>query len=248
MLLTTTGIVLKEINIGESDRHITILTKDKGIVRAFAGSARRYKNRKSAATQLLCYSNFTLYKSRDTYKVNEASPIEVFFSLREDIERLTIAQYISELCIYTAPQDEEAEDYLRLVLNSFSFLANGKISPKLIKSITELRVAALSGYMPDLVGCCMCGKSDNRSYRFNPIYPQIICNDCVNSDAQGFIELDNTTLAAMRHIIYSEFKKLYSFSIPDNSIDYLSYVTEKYVLAQTERRFSTLDFYHNLGL
>ena len=43
--------------------------------------------------------------------------------------------------------------------------------------------------------------------------------------------------------IYSEFKKLYSFSIPDNSIDYLSYVTEKYVLAQTERRFSTLDFY-----
>lgn len=248
MLLTTTGIVLKEMNIGESDRHITVLTREKGVIRAFAGSARRYKNKKSAATQLLCYSNFTLYKSRDTYKVNEASPIEVFFSLREDIEKLTIAQYISELCIYAAPQDEEAEDYLRLVLNSLSFLANGKMNAKLIKSITELRLAALSGYMPDLIGCCKCGKSDSGVYRFNPVYPQIICADCVDADAKGFIELDKTTLAAMRHIIYSDFKRLYSFNIPDNSIDYLSYVTEKYVLAQTERRFSTLDFYHNLGL
>ena len=60
MKIQTPGLIIKETNIGENDKLLVILTKDYGIVRAFADGVRRMKNKNSAATSLLCYSNFTL--------------------------------------------------------------------------------------------------------------------------------------------------------------------------------------------
>ena len=53
MQINTEGLVLMEKSVGESDRLVTVLTRDEGVIRAFAQQAKRLQNRKLSSTQLL---------------------------------------------------------------------------------------------------------------------------------------------------------------------------------------------------
>jgi len=62
MLSEVTGLVLRSVNVGESDRLISIFTKEAGTVSAMVKGARSLKNRNMSASQQFCYSTFVLYK------------------------------------------------------------------------------------------------------------------------------------------------------------------------------------------
>ena len=110
------------MNVGESDRLVTLFTRDFGIIRAFAAGAKSIKSKKGAATSLLTYSSFTILKKKDTYKIYEASPIRLFFGAGSEIEVLSLAQYFCELCAVVVPAETDSEEFLRLALNSLHFL------------------------------------------------------------------------------------------------------------------------------
>lgn len=243
--LTVSGLVIKENHTGESDRIITILTKDYGLLRAFATGARKIKSKTGAGTQLLCYSDFSLAKSRDTYRVTEALPVAVFFSLRSDIEKLTIAQYFCEMAGVLVNENEACGDMLRILLNSLSLMADGKRSVPLIKAITELRLMTEAGFQPDLVACCTCGRFEGNRFYFHPVAAQLYCSDC-STGGHALMEINCTVLSAMRHICYAKIDKLYSFTLPETDIKSLGNVTERYLLTQVDRYFSALNFYHTL--
>ena len=119
MIIKTDGIVIRENNTGEQDRLVTLLTRDKGIITAFVNGGRNPKNKNVAATGLLCYSDSSIEKTRrDVYIIKEATAKEVFFSLREDIVSLSLAQYFAELTYELAPREESSTDYLSLLLNA----------------------------------------------------------------------------------------------------------------------------------
>ncbi len=244
MRFSTDALVIREKNFGESDRLVTLMTRNEGIIRAFAAGAKSIKSRRGSATGLLSYSNFNIDKKGDTYRIVEASPIKVFFGAGNDIVSLSLSQYFCELSLLLYPEDSASDEFLRLVLNSLNFIGEGRRDPDLIKAITELRIASLSGYTPDLVACGECGKFEDELMYFSPLDGSLKCSDCGNSN--GCLLLDKTLLSAMRHIVYSDFSKLYSFEIPKESAERLSKITEKYILLQTEHRFQTLEFYNSI--
>ena len=129
MQMITDGIVIKENDVGEYDRAITVLTRDFGIIHAFAVGARRLKSKKNTSTSLLAYSRFSFADNGKSIRVDEATPIEMFFPLRYDIVRLSAAQYICELCGTLAPREEPAEMFLRIVLNTIFFLTQPERDP-----------------------------------------------------------------------------------------------------------------------
>lgn len=244
MRFTTQGLVIREKSIGESDRLVTLLTRDQGVIRAFAAGAKNIKSKKGAATGLLSYSSFTILKKNDTYKIYEANPIRVFFGAGSDVVKLSLSQYFCELCSVLVPQDTNSEEYLRLILNSLHFLVSEERKSEIVKSITELRLASISGYAPNLIACENCGKFEDDIMYFCFSDGKIICRECKKNEYG--IPINRTILSAMRHIVYSEFKNLYSFDIPDNDAKILSSVTEKYITTQTEHHYSTLDFYNTI--
>ena len=244
MKIQTPGLIIKETNIGENDKLLVILTKDYGIVRAFADGVRRMKNKNSAATSLLCYSNFTLYQNKDTYKVSDSSPIELFFDLRYHLEELALAQYFCDIALKLTPEDYEPTEILRLLLNSLYFLTKQSKPLYIIKGVTELKLISLAGFMPNLTGCAVCG--DEEGFRFSFSEGCLFCLEC-GKDVKDTTVLNPTVLAAMRHIIYSDFEKIYSFEIPKQDGAILSSITEKYVSVQSEHHFKTLDFYKSLA-
>ncbi|MCY1712734.1 DNA repair protein RecO [Caproiciproducens galactitolivorans] len=246
MQLETKGLVILEKCVGESDRLVTVLTDREGVLHAFAQQAKKIKSSKLSATQLFSYSRLSIFKGRDKYIIDDAQPIEVFFDLRKDIERLSLAQYFCELAGALAPQEAEAGDFLRLMLNALHFLSKGTRPNDLLKAIVEMRMLSLAGYMPNLICCsgCSCYEADQMA--FLPRSGLIYCGDCYKPSQEQAILLGRGALTGMRHIIYSDFEKLFSFTLSKKGLKQLSKASECFTLCTLERSFQTLDFYRQM--
>ena len=85
MLTEVRGLVIRTVDIKETDRLITIFTEEHGAVTALARGARSLKSRKMASTMQFCYGNFVLYGQSDKYWIKEAELIESFFLDAADI-------------------------------------------------------------------------------------------------------------------------------------------------------------------
>lgn len=242
MLIKTDGLVIREQSTGEQDRIITLLTRQKGIIRAFANGVRSPKSKNVSATGLLCYSDFSIDKtSKGAYIIREAVVKEVFFSLREDIIRLSLAQYFAEIAGELSPREEESGDFLRLILNSVYFICEGKRNIGIIKAATELRLLTLSGYMPSIVACDNCGCYESEKMFFSAWSGKLWCENC--KPEEKTITVSNSIVAAMRHICFSDAEKIYSFTLSKDGIKALCAVSEKYLKSITMRNYKTLDFY-----
>lgn len=247
MQLKTQGLIIKEQTIGESDRLVTVLTRDEGVIRAFARKAKNLKDSKNAATQLLCYSRLNIYKGREKYIINEAFPIEVFFDLRKNISSLALAQYFCELSSELAPEGVDSSEFLRIILNALHFLCSGKRPEPLLKAIVEMRMLTFSGYMPDLIGCSNCGRYEAEPMYFLINKGKIYCENCFVRTDQAYTRLGAGSLKAMRHIVFSDFAKLFSFSLADGAQRELAVACEAYMLSVLQHKLGTLDFYHSMS-
>lgn len=247
MIFKTDGIVIKEQTVGEADRLITILTRNNGIIKAFARKAKNLKDPKSASTGLLCYSDFTISQGKNNYYVNHAEIKDLFFKLRSDIGKLSLAQNFCELANELVPENTESAEFLRLVLNSIHFLANTDKSILLLKSITELRMLSSAGYMPDLIACSRCGKYESPEMWFLPLEGAIYCESCYNPGKALAYKLPLTVITAMRHICFSDFNKIYSFNLTDDAEKLLSFVCESYTLNTLGHSLTTLEFFKSIN-
>ncbi len=244
MTFKTKGLIIKEQSVGERDRLVTVLTEERGPLRAFVRGAKTLKSKNAAATGKFCYSVLTLSESKDSFTVREAQPIELFFKLREDIDKLALAEYFSELGFALSPEGENAHDNLKVILNSLYFLCNGTYAPKQIKAITELRLLSLAGYAPNLIACEHCGAFETPTMYFDMQEGLLYCENCAPATAPFALPLG--LVSAMRHIVFSDVKGLYAFQMDEGLLDELSYITETYLQRRLERKFKTLDFYNSL--
>lgn len=245
MTIRTDGIVIREQNTGEQDKLITILTKEKGIIKAFVNGGRNPKNKNVSSTALLCYSDFSVEKTKkDVYFIKEATSKKVFFSLRQDIVDLSLAQYLSELAGELAPREEEAGEFLPLLLNSLHLIATKSKGRSLVKTVCELRMLTLAGYMPGLVACKKCGLFESERMYLDTFSGELFCEDC--RPAAKLSQMNSGEVRAMRHICLSEPSRIFSFSLPPQSLFNLSQISEKYLLSITNRTFRTLSFYKNM--
>ena len=165
MTFTTDGIVLRASPAGESDLLVFLLTEDRGVISAFAKSARRPKSKLHAGSCVFSYGSFTFFEGSSALKLTECDVRETFFDLRNDITVLSAAQYLCELTLRLAPKETPAHEILRLLLNTLHFMTKPERNPLILKSVFEMRFASLSGYMPDLVACAECGE-----FETDPMY------------------------------------------------------------------------------
>ncbi len=160
---------------------------------------------------------------------------------------LALANYISELICYLAPSLEQVAQIKRFYLNSLYLLAGDKKSPRFIKAVSELRLMALSGFMPDLVCCRQCAAYKDIRFVFDLQQGFLLCENCRTPGKVGdFQVLTPSLLASLRHIIYSEDSKVFNFTASEATLALLSQTTERYVLCHLERSFRPLEIYRSL--
>ena len=238
----TDGIVIKTSATGESDLIVWVLTRTRGVIRAFSKGARGMKNKLHSGSSLFSYCNFGFYEKNGVYHVTEADVKDIFFALREDIVKMSLAQYFCEILLKSLPEEQSEEEYLRLMLNSLYCLCENKKPVLQVKAVFELRTAVLSGYAPPIHACAVCGAYQTVPMYFNCMTGELLCASCGNSREVPAVPF--AVIAAMRHIVFSPFDKIYSFQLNESLLKPLSLLTEKYLQNCFQYPFHLLQYFY----
>lgn len=245
MYLTIQGLVLRVTNYKDHDALLTVLTHSHGKLTVKARGLRRKNSPLSAPCQLLSFGEFTLFEYRGMYTINEAHLIESFQPLRRDLQKLSLGTYFAQVAEVLSQEDLPNPELLSLVLNSLFALSKLNVPEAQVKAVFELRSACIAGYSPDLHGCAYCGNTNPD--RFDISAGQLECDICRNLDSDGIrMPINAGTLESMRYICNCDSKQLFAFCVGEDTLRYLSQLTESYLSTQLERGFSTLDFYKTL--
>lgn len=243
--IVTSGLVLRETETKETDKILTVLTPDLGKISLIARGARRRNSPLTAGCQLLAYSELTIYQRGAWRYVSEASTIELFDGVRRDFELLSLASYFAELTESVSGEEQPAPEILSLLLNALYALSALKKDPLLVKPVFELRLMALSGFEPLADGCAVCGKKEPERPMLDVVQGVVHCAGCKQSGGLS-LPLTKGSLAALRHALYGDEKRLYSFTLDKNALRQLDHAAEAFVAAQLERSFRTLDYYKSI--
>ena len=259
MHYTLDGLVVREMAWGENDKRIVLLTADRGRVSVLAKGARSMRSKYTNTTCLFTYGNFEITERNGYAWLGGASVIESFWGIRDDIDRLALASYIVDVAGELTGEEEPAEDILRLTLNTLYAIAKSFKSREQIKATYEIRALAMSGYMPDLSGCGLCGKETDSCLYLDIMNGMLECHDCMSSlgakahlteeDARTnriLVPLSMPTISTARYIMESPIEKVLSVILSDEVIAELNRFGETYAVHHLEKRLASLDFYYDV--
>ena len=244
MYLQTKGLVLRETEYKDADKLLTVLTAEHGTLTLKARGVRKNASKIKGPCQLLCYSSFTASSYQGYYSITEAEVIEMFPGLRQDLEQLSLASWFAQAAETVADADAPSPELLRLTLNALYALANRVRPPRLIKAAFEFKLACLAGFLPELSACVVCGKEAPDG--FDVTRGALCCLDCRDEDRGLCLPIDENTLQALRYIALADPSRLFSFTLPEASLEQLGQAAETYLMMQFQRSFSALDFYKGL--
>ncbi|MDD3347467.1 DNA repair protein RecO [Oscillibacter sp.] len=246
--IVTRGIVLRETETKESDKILTLLTQERGKIAVIARGARRKNSKYAACAQSLVWSEWTLYQKGEWYYANEGASLELFDGLRQDLDAMALGFYFAELTEAVTTEGEAAPELLRHLLNGLFALGTLRKPPALVKPAFELRLLALAGYEPLVDGCAYCGAPEPDGPLLDVVQGVLRCRGCgAAAGARALsMPLCPDSLAALRHIVYGDPKRLYGFTLGNPALARLSAAAEAFLAAQLERSFRTLDFYKSL--
>ena len=246
--IVTKGVVLRETETKEADKILTLLTADRGKIAVIARGVRRKSCKYAACAQQLAYSEWTLYQKGDWYYANEGATVELFNGLRTDLEALALGCYFAELTEAVTAAEAPAGALLSHLLNGLYALSALHKPPALVKPAFEIRLLCLAGYEPLADSCAYCGRPDPEQPLLDVVQGVLRCRTCGAKESALSMPLCPDSLAALRHIVYGDPKRLYSFTLGPEALGRLNAAAEAFVSAQLERGFRTLDFYKSLQL
>ena len=106
-----TGMVISQMPVGEFDRRVCILTREKGKITAFAKGARRPGSKFMAATNPFSFGKFKLYEGKSSYNIMEVDISRYFEELRQDYIGAYVGMYFLEVAdYYTRENNDEKEN------------------------------------------------------------------------------------------------------------------------------------------
>lgn len=241
---TVDGIVIKTGVTGEADRIVCVLTAQRGVIKAFANGARGVKSKLHAGTALFTYGAFSFSERKGIFTLCEVQVKNVFFDLRNELEGLALAQYFCDVLLLCVPHGASEPEYLRLMLNSLHFLCTGAKPVMLIKTVFELRIACISGYTPSLVACESCGEYETELMYFDCLSGFLYCGKC--GKIKNIPCVPSAVISAMRHIVFSEFEKIFSFALQTSLLESLNRLSETYLENCLQEHFRTLEFFKTI--
>lgn len=237
--VTVTGMILSATPIGEYDRRVVILTKEKGKIFAFAKGARRQNSVLMGMTNPFSFGEFVLYEGRTSYNMVQANILNYFMELSTDFEGAYYGFYFMEFADYYTREYNDEKQMLRLLYQSLRALASKKIPYELVRYIFELKALVINGEYPEVFQCACCGAKD-RGVVFSSKNRGLICEECKSKATDG-IAIGKSTLYTLQYIVSSPIEKLYTFKVSDEVLGQLGRIMKQYVGMYVDKQFKSLE-------
>lgn len=154
------GMVLTAMPVNDYDKRITILTKERGKITAFARGSRRPSSQLLAATNPFAFGEFEVFEGRNSYNVTKANIQNYFRELVLDLDAASLAFYFAEFAEYYCQENNDEREMLKLLYQSFRALENSRYSKELVRAVFELKAITING--EGLPGVCLYALSCER--------------------------------------------------------------------------------------
>ncbi len=209
--LVVTGMVISTMPMGEYDKRITLLTKERGKITAFARGARRPNSQLLAATNPFSFGEFELFEGRSTYNMAKATISNYFRNLALDPEAAYYGFYFLEFADYYCQENSDEKEMLKLLYQSLRALESSKYENRLVRVIFELKALAINGEGPKEAW-----------------------------DADAAKNLHESTVYTMQYIVTADVSKLFTFAVKENVLLELEKVLAQYMKTYVNHSFKAL--------
>jgi DNA repair protein RecO (recombination protein O) len=208
MLKRTEAIVLRTVVFGEADLIVTYITRDYGLLKAFAKSPRKTKSRFGSSLEPLTYSKIALLGKEDASlpRLTQSDIVRPFHALREDFKCFLNLSEIIELSLRFLQERAHDADVFNLFLGILSLVETGKRSD-VYMLYYKIRFLSIMGYEPHLNACCKCGRkleyrglNKNAKWDFYASHGALVCVSCL-PDPVGAKKISDGALKFYRSLI-----------------------------------------------
>ncbi len=148
--IEVTGLVIQNLPMGEYDKRVTILTKERGKIAAFARGARRPNSKLMARTNPFCFGTFKMYEGKSSYTLVDAEISNYFDEFMDDFEGAMYGMYFLEVADYYTRENNDEKEMLMLVYQSLRALILPAIQNELILYIFEIKALVVNGEFPGI--------------------------------------------------------------------------------------------------
>jgi len=182
----TRALVLKQVDTGESDRVVTLLTEDLGKVSAIARGARRSRKRFGAALSLFVLAEAEL-RSRTTSSLHVLSgyqALEIHPGIGKDIAAIAHASYATDLVEALSPKGQPEPVIFELLLEMYGLLSREPPTSERLR-VFELRLLTEAGLAPQLSACVRCGRdvvAESERLGMDIGRGGVVCGECRRPD------------------------------------------------------------------
>lgn len=243
--ITVTGMILASTPVGENDRRLVLLTRERGRITAFANGARRPTSHLLAATNPFSYGTFDLYEGRSSYTLRRADILEYFEKVASDLDCVLYGTFFLEVADYYGKEGLDESDRLLLLYATMKAMAGKKIPLTLVKEIYLLRTTVLNGDWPDAFSCANCGKKEDLTH-FSFSKHGALCSTCAPKFGDA-VPVSPDCLYAMRYVESAEIGKLYSFVLSPAVEEEFTHFVEGYRKRYSGHTFKSEEFLQGMG-
>ena len=245
--LVVTGMVLNAMPIGEYDKRITLLTRERGKITAFARGARKPNSQFLAATNPFSFGEFELFEGRSTYTVSKVTIQNYFRELTMDFDAAYYGFYFLEFADYYCQENNDETEMLKLLYQTLRALESPVFSNRLVRAIFELKALAINGEAPNVFSCAKCGKKEKLLW-YSGRAARVLCEDCVRKIRQSgqtgsiadYRSVRESTVYTMQYIIATGIGKLYTFSVTEEVLKELRQILSEYAKHYINHTFKSL--------
>jgi DNA repair protein RecO (recombination protein O) len=178
-IISTEAIVLRSIDHRETSKLAFFFTRSHGRVIGVLKGIRKNPRKFHTSLDKLSVNDIVFYQYRnsDIHLVSQCDMKEYFPGVRQDMKRITAAEYACELVNKIMPLEEKNEAVYELLLNYCYALARVRDIGRLVHMF-QIKVLALSGFEPHIDSCVQCGHDVGARARFSTFKGGLVCPRC----------------------------------------------------------------------
>lgn len=231
-----TGMVLSAMPVGDYDKRLQILTRERGKIAAFVRGARRPNSVFLAASSPFSFGKFEVFESKSAYTLAKTDIAEYFRELCMDLDAAYYGFYFLEMASYYTQENMDGTDFLNLLYMTLKALLKPSLNNRLIRRIYELRVLVLLGEYPNVFSCMKCARRQELYY-FSMQRHGVLCPDCLKGERA--VPLDESALYALQYILTAPLEKLYTFTLSAPVLAKLDEIVSGYIHQYNDHAFKS---------
>ena len=180
MLNKWEGIVIRTMPYGESNKIVTLYSREAGKVTAMARGAMKPRSKLAAITQPFTHGSFLIRKGKGMGTLSQGEQIESMRFIREDLEATAYASYVVEIIDRLTEQDERINGVYDLLYEALNAINEG-YDPEAIALFVEWKMLPVGGIHPILHECANCHATDGE-FAFSFRLIGFLCHRCFTVD------------------------------------------------------------------